>query len=113
MRALFLLGLLVGCDGGDTDTGPPEDTGDTFEGCTDTYIFVDGRETPQVGDEWTVLLKCADDDAVITGPHVVRVTPIELATVEENVLTFAQVGTGEIRLQVGAYRSTVAVTVVE
>lgn len=114
MRGWACLLLLLGaCAGGDTDTGPPVDTGDPFVGCQETYIFVDGRETPQVGDSWTLLMKCDDDGAVIQGPAIIRITPIELATVDENVLTFQQLGNGEIRMQVGTYVARKDVTVVE
>lgn len=113
MRALLLALLLTGCTGEDSDSAPPEETGDTFEGCEETEIFVDGRERPQVGDSWTIIMKCVEDGAVIQGPAIIRITPRELATVDENVLTFQQIGEGEVRMQVGTYVSRVDVTVVE
>jgi len=110
-RTLGLCCLLAACGGEDSDSEAPIDTTDTFEGCRQTEIFVDGPSAPRVGDSWGVILKCADDDSVITGPMTIRVTPTEAATVSENNVTFRQAGEATIRVQVGSYVETERVTV--
>ena len=106
--------LVAGCAGDDTDTDTdvPIDTGDRDtgqEGCDGVTVYVDGRDPPQVGDVWTVLLRC--DGTTITGPMVLRIDPVDLALLDENTLTFQREGEGTVRAQVGSFRATREVTV--
>ena len=63
----------------------------------------------KVGDEWTVLMRC--DGAILQGPMVIRFTPPDFANLSENVVTFTTAGTASMRVQVGAYREDVDITV--
>jgi hypothetical protein len=110
VRAIVLVGGL-GCGGGDSDTELPIETEDTFEGCRETSLFVDGPEAPSVGDSWSVLIKCLDDGAVLVGPMTVRVTPPDAARIEESTLTFLKAGEVKVRVQVGSYVETQTVVV--
>lgn len=104
--AIMMLGMACAGDASDTDTDSlVVDTGrDTEAGCDEVTVYVDGREMPQVGDRWTVLLRC--DGVTLTGPMVIQVEPLRLATVEENVLTFVEEGSGVVRAQVGSFRAS-------
>lgn len=109
---MWLLALvLAGCDDGfeyveDTDV----DTQDTNEPdpCQQLDIRWDGPDDPVVGDEWTVLLYC--DDALVMGALIVRVEPASMATLSENVVTWAEAGTATLTVQKG---SDIAETTVE
>lgn len=111
MRPVLCLAVLVGCGGpDDTDTDMTIDTGRPVqEGCDEVTVYVDGRDPPQVGDTWTVLLRC--DGTTLTGPMVLRIEPEDLALLDENTLTFQREGTGTVRAQVGSFRATREVTV--
>lgn len=113
---LVLIAMAVGCTGGesdmetDTDAGTAPDTDDhQQQGCDEVTVYVDGRDPPQVGDTWTVLLRC--DGTTITGPMILRIDPDELAFLEENTLRFEQQGQGEVFAQVGSFRATRPVSV--
>ena len=98
--------LLIGCskdveETGVEDTDPVEDT-DEPKGCGEVTLDLRGPEAPIVGDEWTVLMRC--DEAVLTGPMVIRFTPPDFANVDGNTVIFTTAGTGSMRVQVGAYR---------
>ena len=109
MRHIAVLLALGGCSVTPVffwDTGDPGSTGtgDTndYEPCIDTEIWVDGPEEPQIGDQWTVLMKC--DGAVMTGPMVLQFDPLDFATTSENVVTFVQSGSARMMVQMGGYR---------
>lgn len=108
-----ILGLvLVGCGGEpmETDTDIDSDTERPIqEGCDEVTVYVDGRDPPQVGDVWTVLLRC--DGSTLTGPMVLRIDPTDLADLDENTLTFQREGEGTVRAQVGSFRATREVAV--
>ena len=114
-RMLLIAALMVGClpssdeveETGSVDQ-PPEVE---FDGCDELEIRYTGPDEPVVGDSWSVLLYC--DGALLTGPLVLRFNPPEFATIDENTVTFVQVGTAEMRVQVGAMRETMDVTVTE
>ena len=111
---LFGLGL-VGCkaDSDDLETGSTDsqDTQDTYQGCDSTEIHIIGDSPPLLGESWTIWMKC--DGAILQGPMVLRFDPLDFATIDENVVTFQLLGTGEMTVQVGAYRETMQVTVEE
>ena len=98
---------LTACTG-DTEDTDPVDTGDTGPvddgGCDEVTVWVDGKDPPQVGDTWTVLLRC--DGTTMTGPMVLRIEPSDLAKLDENTLTFQREGEGTVRAQVGSFRAT-------
>lgn len=81
---------------GSSDGGEEEEE---YEPCVETWIDYTGTDSPSVGDEWTVWLRC--DGAILTGPTVIRFDPLDFASVEDNVITFARSGEGWMRLQTG------------
>ena len=113
MVGMLGLGLVLGLSAcgepEDSDSDVPVDTGERDEGCGEVTLFIDGPEEPQVGDSWTVLVRC--DDATITGPVIVRVEPDDFATLDENTITFTTVGDGVVKGQAGAFRAERDVTV--
>lgn len=123
MHRLLLLSVLLACNKASVDTGTPaalEDTGsgtsdrddDDDDGdCEELSIKVLGEDPPSVGDEWTVYMKC--DDAVLTGTSVVRVDPVEMALVFDNVLTWQESGECLLSVQVGSFKEEETVTVGE
>ena len=90
------------------DTDPVVDE-DPDTGCEVVEVGWDGPDPPVVGDSWTVWPIC--DGAVVMGATVVRVDPVEAATIDENVLTFAQAGACDISVQVGSEKATITVEV--
>ena len=85
----------------DTDTNTTPD--DEYEvDCEDISLDVKGPSRPSVGDEWTIIMRC--DGAVIVGPTVIRFTPPDFARTEGKTVVFTQVGSADMRVQVGAYR---------
>lgn len=116
MRALVILALALGaaaCDEEvvDSDTDVVTDTGEEWVPCEETDLFIDGPEAPRVSDTWAVIMRC--DGATLVGPMVLRITPVEMATVSENEITWVQPGEGEIRVQVGTYVERKDVVVLE
>lgn len=110
--------LSISCSGKDgetgfvaTDTAPTETTPEPPQstGCDAVEFDYDGPEEPVVGDEWTVWLRC--DGALLMGASVISVDPPELATIADNLLTFAQTGTGTVHVQTGAFSASQDVTV--
>ena len=94
----------------DTDeTDEPRDTEDDYEGCGETEIDTNGPNEPQVGDQWTVFMRC--DGAILQGPMVIQFTPNDFAKVYGNEVEFTTAGDASMRVQVGAYRETIDVTV--
>ena len=90
-----------GDGGGVGDGGATEDGGSTtWEACDETWIDHIGPDDPMVGDSWTVWLYC--DDALLTGPTVIRFDPLDFATVQDNVVTWVRDGEGLMRVQTGA-----------
>ncbi len=100
---------LYDCD--DPDCADSEACSEEDEDCEDEDLEIDliGPESPVVGDEWLVWLRC--DGATLTGTLVLRFDPPAFATVQDNQVTFRRVGTAKMRVQVGGYRSTMQVTV--
>ena len=112
MRIVLWLAL-AGCAGSgqETDTDEPVDTEDTYVPCNETTIEYEGPDAPSVGDSWTVYMYC--DGALMTGGMILRFEPVEFATLDENVATFQQAGTGLMKVQMGTYREEMEVTVAE
>jgi hypothetical protein len=115
MRGLLTVGagLLFACGSPDedTDTGtptPPQET-DEYQGCEQTEIDAMGPDTPQVGDEWTVWMRC--DGALLQGPMVIRFTPPDFANLDANVVLFTTAGEASMLVQVGSYRETMSLAV--
>jgi hypothetical protein len=77
--------------------------------CGSVAIDHSGSDTPKVGDQWTVFLLC--DGANITSALVIHLDPAGFAGIDENVLTFAQVGTGTLKVQGGSERAQMQVVV--
>ena len=117
MKSIFRYAIFVLCfacnekdDVEDTDEPETKHTDtDEYEGCDETTIDARGPDQPVVGDEWTVWLKC--DGALMQGPMVIRFTPADFATLDENVVTFTTAGEASMRVQVGGYREDMDVTV--
>ncbi|MFK7931290.1 MAG: hypothetical protein AB8H79_24115 [Myxococcota bacterium] len=111
MRTWIVLLALVGCgsDDGPTDVVDSGDTGEPDRGCDETELFIDGPDSPRVSQSWTVLMRCDGD--TLAGPMIVRFTPSELVTIDENEVTFVGDGDGELRVQVGVFVETLAVTI--
>ncbi|MCB9779375.1 MAG: hypothetical protein H6742_12485 [Alphaproteobacteria bacterium] len=123
--SLPLLMLLVGCDvpglggsgkvddttddGDGSSTDVDEDDDDGWEPCVETWVDFVGDEEPHVGDDWTVWLRC--DGAILTGPTVIRLDPVEAAYVDENVLTWDQAGEVWLKVQTGTEWAETWVTV--
>jgi hypothetical protein len=93
-------------DTGETDTG-----GDTGAGepCTDYEVHVIGPDAPVIGDTWRLTMVC--DGAVTTGPYVIRVSPVDLARIASNAITFSRDGSGQVMVQTGSIRRYVDVVV--
>lgn len=110
---MVLLTALLGCGdpGGETDSDAVVDTNDTYVPCGETRIEFTGPEAPRVGDSWTVFMYC--DDVLMTGGMILRFDPTTFATLDENVATFQQAGTGLMKVQMGTYREEMEVTVTD
>jgi hypothetical protein len=118
MRALFLILLAMTACGRDedTDTDVPIDTGPVDTGCPELFVESTGPNPPQVGDTWTVLLKCqesATEESVITGPMILRPNPLDAAQIDAPEVTFLKAGELSLLVQVGSYRVTEQITVLE
>ena len=61
-----------------------------------------------MGDEWELWMTCDGED---TGVMIIRIYPGSLATIDGRVLTFVAPGDGKIRMQTGAHRATMDVTI--
>jgi hypothetical protein len=115
--SLFMWLSLIACAGGvhtgDKDTGPDTDTDpDTeYTPCEALSLQIDGPTEPQVNDEWFVLMKC--DGATLLGPYVLQFSDVDFAMIEDNSVTFVQVGTSTMTVRVGSHRIDQAVTVSE
>ena len=119
----LLLTVLLACGKTSSDSGDPPGSEDTSSGtsdrddddddggCDELSIKVLGEDPPSVGDEWTVYMKC--DDAVLTGTSVVRVDPVEMALVYDNVLTWQEAGECLLSVQVGGFKEEETVTIGE
>ena len=95
----------------DSSTLPTDDSSDTEDlGCDKLEIEYDGQDPPHVGSQWTLWLKC--DGALMT-LTIIRFTPSDFASVDENVATFLQAGDGTISMQAGTERVYQDVTVLE
>jgi len=116
--------ILIGCDKPGEDTSSPTtevddttdedldpDTEEESGGCDEVTVDFDGDEPPTVGTTWTLFPRC--DGALIMGAVVIRVEPLESATLDENLITFEQAGICEISVQVGSVVGTLEVEVVE
>ena len=114
---LFIWLSLLACAGGvhtgDKDTGPDTDpdTDTEYTPCGTIALQIDGPDEPQVNDEWFVLMKC--DGATLLGPYVLQFSDVEFAMIEDNTVTFVQVGTSTMIVRVGAHRLEQVVTVSE
>lgn len=109
MVAVLLLGCTVDTEEtGEEDTTPQEDT-DVPKGCEEVSLDIRGPDEPIVGDEWTILMRC--DDAVLTGPMVIRFTPPDFANLDANTVLFTTAGSASMRVQLGAYRVDREITV--
>lgn len=118
MRASILALLVCTACGGpeDTDTDLPIDTGPVDTGCPEIFVEATGPNPPQVGDTWTVLMKCqesATEESVITGPMILRPNPADAAQIDAPDVTFLKAGELSLMVQVGSYRVTERITVVE
>ena len=120
MIRFLALSMLLACTGSvDGDTADPVDTVEpdsphtTSHPCDDAdpEIDVNGSSAPQVGDSWTVWLRC--DGTLLVGTLVVRFDPNDFASLDDNVVTFLQTGTAEMTVQVGSIVSSMDVTVIE
>lgn len=81
------------------------------EGCEEVEVDFDGEDPPHVGTTWTLFPRC--DGALVLGAVVIRVEPLESATLDENLITFEQAGICEISVQVGSEIGTLEVEVLE
>ena len=119
MRWLATITLFSGClgflrDSDDTgDSDPVDDVENDpyeWEPCNTVHIDYIGPDEPVVGDSWTVWLYC--DDALLMGPQLLRFDPTNFAMIgDDNSCTFNRVGTGTLRMQVGAEWAEMDVTV--
>lgn len=89
------------------DTGPEQPSKD--EDCAVLELKLVGPESPVVGDSITVILRC--DGAPLVGTSVLRVTPLDNANVQDNVVTFTRSGPINVRLQVGSRAADVDLVV--
>ena len=109
--------FLLGCGPSDDETGlflPTSEVTQTNTGtggCEEVTLNYDGEDEPVVGDMWTVWLKC--DGALLMGPSVLSVEPVEFAQIFDKTVTFAMAGSGDIRLQTGTWSDTITITVTE
>ena len=120
MIRFLALSMLLACTGPvDEETAEPVDSSEedspqtTSHPCdeADPEIDVNGSSSPQVGDSWTVWLRC--DGTLLIGTLVVRFEPNDFASLDDNVVTFLQPGTAEMTVQVGSIASSMDVTVSE
>lgn len=79
------------------------------EDCAELELKLVGPEAPVVGDSITVILRC--DGAPLIGTSVLRVTPLENADIQDNVVTFTRPGPVNVRLQVGSRAADVDLVV--
>lgn len=117
MRFLPLAVLLLAACGSEEETDEPiPDTDRPDTGCPELFVWVDGPQPPRVGDTWTVLLKCRERDnreSTITGPMVLRADPASAASIDIPEVTFLEPGPLSLRVQVGSFRVTEDITVIE
>ncbi len=107
------------CGGADTggetattkDSGglPAPDAPAEDEGCESLTLGHDGPDTPVVGDQWAVFLRC--DEATLVGASVLTVDPVDAAEIDENVVIFREPGPCTVRLQVGSRAASLDVMV--
>lgn len=98
-------------DCNDPDCEDSEDCQVDDEECVEEKLEIDvfGPSNPEVGDSWTVWLRC--DGVTLVGTAVVRFNPPTFATIDTNEVTFVEPGVAEMTVQVGAYRDSMTVTV--
>jgi hypothetical protein len=87
-----------------TPDGPAAD-----EGCESLTLGHDGPDSPVVGDQWAVFLRC--DEATLVGASVLTVDPVEAAEIDENLVIFREAGPCTVRLQVGSRAASLDVVV--
>lgn len=113
------LGLGTGCSGA-ADSGPDTAPSDTAPATTESpapdpcdivEIDYDGPDEPEVGDAWTLFMRC--DGALMLGPSVIQFDPVTFASIDENVITFLESGTGLLSMQTGAYQAELEIVVSE
>jgi hypothetical protein len=98
--------LLAACTGRAGGAGRDEGS-DSAQECEYGMRF-EGPDPPHVGDEWELWMTC---DGVDTGVMIIRIYPGELGTIDGRMITFLQAGEGKIRMQTGAHRATMGVTI--
>ena len=107
--------MLIGCGLSDDETGahlPTSTVSHTTTddgGCDEVVLNYDGEDKPQVGDMWTVWLKC--DGALLMGPSVIATEPQEFAQIYDNEVTFLMAGSGDLTVQTGSFSDTMTVVV--
>ena len=99
--------LLAACTGR-TGGADHEDGSDSAQACGEYGMRYEGPDPPHVGDEWELWMTCDDSD---TGVMIIRIYPGELATIDGRMMTFVAAGSGKIRMQTGAHRATMDVTI--
>ena len=100
-----------GADAASKDSGglPQPEAPAEDEGCESLTLGHDGPDTPVVGDQWAVFLRC--DEATLVGASVLTVDPVEAAEIDENLVIFREPGPCTVRLQVGSRAATLDVVV--
>lgn len=98
--------LLAACTGQAGGSGEG-DGSDSAQEC-DYGMRFEGPDPPHVGDEWELWMTCDGKDI---GVMIIRIYPGSLAKIDGRVLTFVQPGDGKIRMQTGAHRATMDVTI--
>ena len=108
--------ILAACskDNGDSNPGSTDDS-NTGEGGADPAQECDygmrfeGPDPPHVGDDWELWMTC---DGIDTSVMIIRIYPGELAKIDGRMMTFVAPGDGKIRMQTGAHRATMDVTII-
>lgn len=113
-----MLWMLLACLSPDGDSAPPE-TQDTEriketaepQGCEVLEVGHEGPDPGHVGDTWTVWPVC--DGQAIFGAVVIRIDPTDMATQDNNELTWIRAGEVEIMAQAGSQRAYLTVQILE
>lgn len=88
---------------------PTPDAPADDEGCQSLTLGHDGPDSPVVGDQWAVFLRC--DEATLVGASVLTVDPVDAAEIDENLVIFREAGPCTVRLQVGSRAASLDVLV--